>query len=154
MPLYEECIETRPSWEKIYLSFAHMLRKRSTCLRAQVGCVITSWDHNKVLAIGYNGNYRGGPNVCDSSEPGKCGCLHAEENAIIKLDYNDHARKILYSTTAPCLMCAKRIINAGIELVVYKNQYRNIDGLELLNKNSVTVIQSNDIFILGTDGED
>jgi len=98
-----------------------------------------------VLAIGYNGNYKGGPNKCDSSEPGNCGCLHAEENAIIKLDYNDHARKRLYTTTSPCKMCAKRIINAGIKHVVYSKLYRDREGVDLLMKNSVDVILEDDI---------
>jgi len=117
------------------------LSDRSTCKRASVGCVITSWDYNRVLSIGYNGNYKGGPNVCDSDEVGGCGCLHAEENAIIKLDYNDHSRKRLYVTCSPCLMCAKRVINAGIEQVVYEQSYRKTDGLDLLGKNSIEIIK-------------
>lgn len=143
----------RPRWPDVYLAFAHVLARRSTCSRASVGCVVTSWDHNRVLAIGYNGNYRGGPNTCDTDEPGLCGCLHAEENAIIKLDYNDHSRKRMYNTVSPCLMCAKRIVNAGIEQVTYSTLYRKTEGIDLLGKNSVEIIYQDDIFIAGVDIE-
>lgn len=133
--------DPRPTWSDIYADFAAGLSKRSTCLRLRVGCVITSWDHNRVLAIGYNGNYSKGPNTCDSYEPGNCGCLHAEDNALIKLDFNDPAMKRLYCTASPCVQCAKRILNAGIEQVIYVQPYRNTDGIDLLGKNSVDVIR-------------
>jgi len=129
----------RPTFNNIYLNLAEMLAKRSTCKRASVGCVITTSDYQRVLAVGYNGNYRGGANTCDTSEPGSCGCLHAEENAIIKLNFNDPAEKILYTTVSPCLMCAKRIINAGVARVRYLNAYRKTEGIELLQKAGVEV---------------
>ena len=138
---HEHDEDPRPGWGSIYMNFAFALSERSSCNRASVGSVITSWDHNRVLAIGYNGNYRGGPNCCDTTQPGACGCLHAEENAIIKLDYNDHSAKILYTTVSPCVMCAKRILNAGIMEVRYCIQYRDIKGLALLQNNGVTVKQ-------------
>ena len=148
MSLYDEDFKMneRPKWSEVYLKFADILKSRSTCKRAAVGCVVTSWDHNRVLAIGYNGNYSGGPNTCDSDEPGACGCLHGEENAIIKLDYNDHSMKRLYTTTSPCLMCSKRIINAGIKQVVYSSLYRKNDGIDLLRKNSIEIVYLDDIF--------
>lgn len=138
---HEHNEDSRPKWTKIYMDFAFALSNRSSCDRASVGCVITSMDHNRVLAIGYNGNYRGGPNCCDSKEPGACGCLHAEENAIIKLDYNDHSDKIAYTTMSPCIMCAKRILNAGIVEVRYSILYRDDSGLRLLQNNGIDVKQ-------------
>jgi len=138
--IYDQVKDARPSWESIYIRFAHSLAERSSCDRASVGSVITSWDHSRVLAIGYNGNYRGGPNCCDTDEAGSCGCLHAEENAIIKLDFNDHSDKRLYTTTSPCLMCAKRIINAGVVEVIFANLYRKREGIELLQNNGIKVL--------------
>ena len=76
----------RPSFQSIYLNLAHTLAQRSTCARLQVGTVITSTDFRKVLAVGYNGNATGLPNCCDRDEPGNCGCLHSEENAVINCD--------------------------------------------------------------------
>ena len=68
------------------MRMAGLLIGRSTCKRLQVGCVIASEDYRKILAMGYNGNASGLPNECDSEEVGKCGCLHAEENAVINCD--------------------------------------------------------------------
>jgi deoxycytidylate deaminase len=65
----------RPTFEKIFMDLAIQLSSRSTCGRAQVGCVITSDSYSQVYGIGYNGNYKGGPNQCDSDEPGNCGCF-------------------------------------------------------------------------------
>jgi len=77
---------TRPSFENVYMKLADELSKRSTCNRLQVGTVITSTDFRKVLSVGYNGNAAGLPNCCDRAEPGNCGCLHSEENAVINCD--------------------------------------------------------------------
>ena len=132
---------SRPSFDSIYLRLAVDLAQRSTCARRHVGCVIVSEDNQRVLSIGYNGSWKGGPNECDSSEPGKCGCLHGEENALIKLDYNDPVSKKIYTTTMPCVMCAKRIINAGIKEVIYLEEYRNKEGIEVLSKAGISCWQ-------------
>jgi deoxycytidylate deaminase len=70
--------------EEVFMRMAEELAKRSTCARNQVGSVITTADLTQVLGIGFNGNARGLPNRCDSSEPGRCGCIHSEANALIK----------------------------------------------------------------------
>ncbi len=103
----------RISFNEIYMRFAEIIALRSTCTRLQVGSVITSIDYRKVLSIGYNGNATGLKNGCDSDEPGKCGCLHSEENAIINCDSPREQKKIFFVTHVPCVMCAKRIINLG-----------------------------------------
>lgn len=131
----------RLAWDRIWMDLAVSLAKRSTCSRAQVGCVIVSWDNTRVLSVGYNGNARGFPNACDLDTPGSCGCLHAEENACIKMDFSDCTAKVMYTTVSPCLMCAKRIINAGIQEVVYHDPYRLPLGIEMLEKSAVTVRQ-------------
>src|SRR5437899_10399705 len=70
--------------EEVYMRMAEELAKRSTCARTQVGSVIATHDLTQVLGIGYNGNARGLPNECDGPEPGRCGCIHSEANALIK----------------------------------------------------------------------
>src|SRR5467141_4777006 len=70
--------------EEVYMRMAEELAKRSTCARNQVGSVITTADLTQVLGIGFNGNARGLPNRCDGTEPGRCGCIHSEANALIK----------------------------------------------------------------------
>lgn len=123
----------RPSFEEINMRMALLVAERSTCERLSVGCVITSIDYRKVLAMGYNGNASGLPNECDSDEQGKCGCLHAEQNAVINCDSPRSTPKIVFVTNMPCPMCAKFMINLGnVEKVYYCKEYRVRRGLELL----------------------
>jgi dCMP deaminase len=101
----------RPSFEEIYLELARTLAHRSTYHRLRVGTVITSTDYRKVLAVGYNGNATGLPNRCDREEPGNCGCLHSEENAVINCDSPRSVEKIAFVTHLPCTACAQHLEN-------------------------------------------
>lgn len=121
------------------MRFAQLLARRSTCRRAQVGCVVVTEDNCRVLAVGYNGGAKGVFNDCLSDEPGKCGHLHSEINALIKLDHNDPAKKKLYTTTMPCLNCAVAIVNAGIHEVIYLTEYRLTEGVEILGRAGISV---------------
>ena len=91
------------------------------------------------MSIGYNGNYKRGANEADSTLPGMSGLIHAEINALLKMDYNNPKGKIMYITLSPCVMCAKAIINAGIDKVYYLETYRDRDGIELLQKAGIHV---------------
>jgi len=102
----------RPSFPSIYMTLAQALAGRSTCRSDRVGCVITSVDFRKVLAIGYRGNATGLPNRCDR-DGDECGCLHAEENAVIHCDAPRGEPKIVLTSKLPCRACAKRLINLG-----------------------------------------
>jgi len=97
------------------------------------------------LAVGYNGNAAGCANDCDrhgEAAVGNCGCLHAEENAVINCDVTRSTRKIVFCTHLPCLMCAKRLINlGGVEHVYYDHDYRNHDSLDLLTSVKIEVEQ-------------
>ena len=131
---------SRPTFESIYLNLARSLADRSTCRRLNVGTVITSTDYRKVLAVGYNGNATGLNNDCDSDEPGNCGCLHSEENAVINCDSPRHVDKIVFVTHLPCVACAKRLINLGnVKQVFYGEDYRLRDSLEILMKVGISV---------------
>lgn len=133
--------KTRPSFESIYMNLAHTLAERSTCVRLNVGTVITSTDYRKVLAIGYNGNAAGLPNCCDRAEPGNCGCLHSEENAVINCDSPRFIEKHVFVTHLPCVGCAKRLINlGGVKKVFYRTDYRVRDSLDLLKSVGIEVI--------------
>ncbi len=132
---------SRPMWDDIWMNFAHLIAKRSYDPRYQVGSVIVTDTNTQVLAIGYNGNYSGGPNEVESTAPGESGMIHAEINALIKLDYNCPNRKIMYLTLSPCRNCAKAIINGGISELVYQEAYRDTSGLELLKSAGVKVRQ-------------
>jgi len=124
----------------LWMEFAYLLAEgRSSCQRFQVGCVITDADFTRSLSLGYNGSHRGGPNQCDApTVPGGCGCLHAEDNAIAKLDYREPT-KVMFVTAAPCKTCAKRIINAGITKVYFADHYRHSDGIALLKEAGIPI---------------
>ena len=129
----------RPEWDMIWTDFARNIARRSYDPQFQVGCCIVSSDNCQVLSIGYNGNHCGGPNERDSDQPGQSGFIHAEINALIKLDYNNPKSKTMYLTLSPCKQCAKAIINGGIQRVVYLYTYRDTSGLELLHDNGIKV---------------
>lgn len=120
IPLYE-----------VYMRMAEELAKRSTCVRLQVGTVVTDAHLENVLAIGYNGNAKGLPNRCDSTVPGNCGCLHSEVNALVKAPGNVRD-KVVFVTASPCVMCAKLMINSGVTHVFYRYTYRDPSGVEQL----------------------
>jgi dCMP deaminase len=128
--------------EEVYMRMAEELAKRSTCARLQVGSVITSSDMTMVLGIGYNGNARGLPNRCDSSEAGKCGCVHGELNSLVKAGAQIPG-KIMFVTASPCVMCAKSIINCNVARVYYREAYRDPAGLDTLRQGGVEVVQYN-----------
>ena len=123
------------------MKFAHTISLRSCDPRHQVGAVVVTEDNTQVLAVGYNGNHSGGPNQVESNEPGASGMLHAEINALLKTDYNNPKKKILYVTLSPCRMCAKAMINAGIKKVVYHQEYRDTSGLDILRESGLEVCQ-------------
>ena len=68
----------RPEWDDIWMSVAHTISQRSIDPRYQVGAIIVSDDNTQLLALGYNGNYKGGPNSVESLNPGESGLIHAE----------------------------------------------------------------------------
>lgn len=136
-------LESRPSFESIFMGLARDLSLRSTCSRLQVGCVITSTDYRKVISVGYNGGAVGQKNECDSLEPGKCGHLHAEENAIINCDVPRGTPKVVFCTTFPCPMCAKRFVNLGnVQSIYYAEGYRDMEpGKQILLSADIELIE-------------
>ena len=129
----------RPSWDFIWSSFASTISQRSMDPNFKVGVVIVPEDNTGVLAIGYNGDQKGGENCRDSDDPGNSGFLHAEINALIKMDFNNPKRKKMYVTLSPCKMCAKAIINADIKEVYYIQEYRDDAGIKLLQNHGIKV---------------
>lgn len=130
----------RPSFESIYAGFARDLSRRSTCTRAAVGCVITSLDYRQVYAVGYNGGASGEADSC-TGEQGKCGCLHAEDNATINCTVARDIEKMVFVTTQPCYDCAARLINlGGVRAVMYLDAYRCQRGIKRLRQAGIQVI--------------
>ena len=117
----------RPSFQKIYMNLAIDISKRSTCSRRQVGCVISSSDFRRILAVGYNGNASGLPNKCDAPNVSSgCGCIHAEENACISCVEPRSTKKIVFVTVFPCKMCAKIFVQlGGVKQIYYLDDYHD-----------------------------
>lgn len=120
----------RPSTQKCMIGVARIFAGRSTCSRLHVGAVVTNSEMTQIDAIGYNGGAKGLDNKCESLEPGMCGHIHAEENALIKANYNLKNKK-MFITILPCKQCAKLIINAGISEVYFEDFYRDKTSLVL-----------------------
>ena len=130
---------SRPEWNEIWKRFALDIAKRSPDPKFQVGAVIVTEDNTQVLALGYNGDHKGGPNCRDSLETGKSGFIHAEINALIKCDFNNPKSKKMYLTHSPCPVCAKCIVNAGIKTVIYLKEYTDMSGIDILKESGVDV---------------
>ena len=128
-------------WDFIWMNLAKSVGTRSTCRvpNRQVGCVIVSDDNTKVLAIGYNGSAKGDDNSCeyDGNQrkigDSRCTCVHAEQNALVKLDTSNPCKKRMYLTLSPCSLCYKLIVNAGITEVIYDEEYSFIQLEKLVN---------------------
>lgn len=100
-----------------------------------------------IISDGFNGTPEGFENECeDENDKTKAYVLHAEANAITKVakSGNNSLGATLYATTSPCIECAKLIIQAGIKRVVYLDDYRNDDGLKLLKRANIEVINFKD----------
>ena len=134
----------RPTWDSVWMDTARTISHRSYDPRYQVGAIVVTSDNTQVLSVGYNGNYTGGPNEVESAIPGESGMIHSEINALLKMDYNNPKRKVMYVTLSPCRMCAKAIVNAGISEVVYGEEYRDASGLDILRSAGVTVRRTNE----------
>ncbi len=127
-------------FDERYLEMASVWAKNSYCKRRQVGALLVK--DRMIISDGYNGTPAGFENICeDESGATKPYVLHAEANAITKVAQsgNSSAGATLYVTASPCVECAKLIIQSGITRVVYSDEYRLTDGIDLLRKAGVEV---------------
>lgn len=123
-----------------YLKMARIWAENSYCKRRQVGALIVKY--KMIISDGYNGTPSGFENVCeDENNVTKPYVLHAEANAITKIarSGNNSDGATLYVTAAPCIECAKLIIQAGISRVIYSEEYRIEDGINLLRRAGIEV---------------
>ena len=123
-----------------YLRMAAIWAENSYCQRRKVGALVVK--EKMIISDGYNGTPSGFENVCeDAHGVTHPYVLHAEANAITKLarSGNNSDQATLYVTASPCIECAKLIIQAGIRRVVYAEQYRLTDGVDLLRRAGVEV---------------
>lgn len=132
----------RNKFDRSYLEMAQVWAKNSYCKRKQVGALLVK--NRMIISDGYNGTPSGFENVCeDENGVTKPYVLHAEANAITKVAKSGNSSEgaTLYVTASPCLECSKLIIQAGIKRVVYHEEYRITDGIDLLRRAGVEVEQ-------------
>jgi len=139
----------RISKDEYFLSIAQEVSKRSTCTRRQIGAIIVT-DSGEIRSTGYNGNPRGLPHCEDmgcirdqekipsGTRLETCTAVHAEQNALIQAGASSKGGT-MYSTIAPCPVCARMIINAQITRVVYSGDYSNTQGLDILRSVGVEI---------------
>ena len=133
--------EKQRALDKRYLRMAAIWAENSYCKRRQVGVLIVK--DKMIISDGYNGTPVGFENICeDENGVTKPYVLHAEANAITKIACSNNNSKdaTLYVTASPCIECAKLIIQAGINRVVYSEKYRMPEGIELLARAKIDVV--------------
>ena len=121
---------------------ARIWAKNSYCKRRQVGALIVK--DRMIISDGYNGTPSGFENECEDEDgQSKPYVLHAEANAITKVAKSNNSSEgaTLYITASPCLDCAKLIIQSGIKRIVYADEYRMTEGLDLLNKAGIEIVK-------------
>lgn len=146
----------RPAFDDIFMELAVNLAKRSHCIKAQVGAVLTQ--DTRIISIGYNGPPAGTHNCdeefpidgCERDSKGSCSlALHAEQNAILYAAKNGTSIEgaTIYITLSPCIACARIIYSMKISKVIFLNsyaQYKGIgkdEGVDFLKKFGVEVIK-------------
>ena len=137
----EEKDKKQAELDSRYIRMAQIWAENSYCKRRQVGAIIVK--DKMIISDGYHGTPSGFENICeDDNGLTKPYVLHAEANAITKIarSGNNSDGATLYVTSSPCIECAKLIIQAGIKRVVYSEEYRLTDGIDLLRRAGIEVI--------------
>ncbi len=143
----------RPSWDEYFMEIVQVVKKRSTCLRRQVGALIVN--DKRILSTGYNGAptglkhcdelgcLRDKMNVPSGQRHELCRGLHAEQNAIVHAANSGVSIKgaTIYVTDQPCVLCAKMIINGGIKRVVFASGYPDELSKQLLLEAGVELVK-------------
>lgn len=144
-------VDERPSWDEYFMSIAHQVASRSTCIRRQIGAVIVK--DKRILATGYNGAPAGLAHCAEVGclreqmhvPSGKnhelCRAIHAEQNAVVQAARAGTSidGATVYTTTAPCVLCVKILINAGIETIVYGDSYPDDLARSFLDESGIEV---------------
>ena len=127
--------------DKRYMRMAFIWAENSYCQRRKVGALLVK--DRMIISDGFNGTPAGFENICeDENNVTKPYVLHAEANAITKVARSNNSSEgaTLYVTASPCIECSKLIIQSGITRVVYADNYRLNDGVDLLQRANVEVV--------------
>ena len=144
-------MEPRPSYDEYFMEMAHVVAKRSTCLRRKVGAILVKEKH--ILSTGYNGAPKGHKhcsetgclrenlNIPSGQRHELCRGLHAEQNAIIQAAVFGVSIKgsVLYCTNTPCVVCVKMLINAGVTEIIYSGEYPDDLAKRMLEESTLKI---------------
>jgi len=144
-------MEPRPSYDEYFMEMAHVVAKRSTCLRRRVGAILVKEKH--ILSTGYNGAPKGlrhcsetgclreDQNIPSGERHELCRGLHAEQNAIIQAAVFGVSIKgsVLYCTNTPCVVCVKMLINAGVTEIIYAGEYPDDLAKQLMSESTLKI---------------
>jgi len=144
----------RPSWDDSLMKMTAVVAERSTCKKHYVGAIIA---HGKrIIAIGSNEAPKGTKDCLElrclrnelkipsGTKHEICRAVHAEQNAIIQGAYHGISVKgaTMYCTLPPCNICAKMIVNAGINIFVTYGNYPDKEAMKTLKEGGVTFLQT------------
>ena len=141
----------RPGFDEYFMNIVDDVATRSTCLRRRLGAVIVK--DKRIIATGYNGAPRNLPHCLDigclrdelkiasGTRHEICRAVHAEQNAVLQCAAHGVSCEgaTVYTSSSPCMICAKMLVNAGIKRIVFKGDYPDPEAVELLRKAGVAV---------------
>lgn len=145
---------TQEQLDKVYMQNAENMATLSHAVRKKVGCILVTPENLQIGA--YNGQPSGWDNTCEythkTDDPHfkpfeylvtKNTVIHAELNAILHAARQGVSIKdsTIYITLSPCSACSAMIAQAGIKRVVYKEEYRDTSGINLLKAHGIIVEQ-------------
>ena len=116
-------------FDSMFMEVAHVVSKRSYDPDHKVGAVITKDD--RIISMGWNGTPAGMDNACKHPTGAtRKEVVHAETNAIAYLSRSGSSSEgaTIYCTLAPCIECAKLILQSGITRVVFDENYKDESG--------------------------
>ena len=139
--------ERKVQLDEVLLSIAENIATMSLATKAKVGAIIYKDDN--IISMGWNGMPSGFPNEeiekidASGAKITNSLVLHAESNSILKGAASNGNVKgsVLYCSFSPCPDCAKLIIQAGIKKVIYRNDYRIIEGVHILRRAGIEVVK-------------
>jgi len=143
----------RPTWDEYFMDIIELIKTRSTCMRRQVGAMIVK--DKRILCTGYNGApvncrhcvetgcLRDQLEIPSGERHELCRGLHAEQNAIAQAAYSGISVKegTMYSSSQPCMLCAKLIINSGIKKIIFKGDYPDDNAMQILKEAGIRVVR-------------
>ena len=126
--------KTLSDWDVMYMDICNVISKMSYATDKKVGAIIVK-DGN-IISFSYNGTAKGTDNDTQRNP-----VLHAEASAIAKVASSSYSTRdaTLYCTLAPCIDCSKLIYSSGIIRVVYRDDYKSMEGVDYLRSLNVLV---------------